>query len=182
MPGAVDITGGGPPSPGAVRAILLDEGLQAMRTSTTMLHGEVLHRMSRSRRTGHAMRNTFMRAFIERANRVLGLVGNPLDYVAWGERGTGLYGPLNRRITPKRAQALRFPEPGNPGFTLAGRVRRGRAGQRARYVYAKWVRGMRPRRWFRDAQFVVEPKVVRVFNRHADQAARRIGDLWFKRS
>lgn len=53
-------------------------------------------------------------------------------HAIYTEVGTGLYGPLNRWITPKRAKYLSWVDKGT--------------GQR---VFAKRVRGQRPKRYFR---------------------------------
>lgn len=62
------------------------------------------------------------------------LVGTNVRYARWVHDGTGVYGPLRRRITPKRSKVLRF-----------------RPGGRGRYVYAKSVAGMRPNAFLRNA-------------------------------
>lgn len=171
------ISGSGAPNPAVVERILLDEGMRAMQVAVGITHAEVLRRMERHRRTGHMMRSVFAHPTVQ-GKKVVGTVGSNVDYVRWLEYGTGLYGPRNAWIVPRRAQALRFPQPGNAGFTLAGRQRSGRAGANARWVYAKRVRGVRPLRMFRDSALVVTPKVTKVFELHGQRAAVRIAKAW----
>jgi hypothetical protein len=61
-------------------------------------------------------------------------IGTSLRYALWVHDGTGLYGPLRRRITPKNARALRFRVKGKSG-----------------YVFAKSVRGMKRNQFLKDA-------------------------------
>jgi len=159
----------------AVDAVL-DVGERAMQRAVLLTEGEWKRRAERSRKTGHYLRNiyTHVRRF---GNRVEGELGNPLLYAGYLERGTGLYGPANRWIVPKSKKAMRWPQAGSPGFTLAGRQRSGRAGEGARYTFARRVRGIRPRRFARDAQMVTEPRVTRDLKAAgvlaADEIARR---------
>lgn len=65
----------------------------------------------------------------------------PVKYAAFQEHGTGLYGPLKRYITPKRAQYLSWVDtknsPGRPGGPDPLGPRR----------FAKRVRGTKPTRF-----------------------------------
>jgi hypothetical protein len=159
-----------------VDRIVMDEAERSMNNAVHRAHSEVLSRMARHRRTGHMMRGVTTR--VQRVgSMVVGLIGTNVFYTPFHEFGTGLYGPRHRWIVPKRAQALRFPQPGNRGFTLAGRQRSGKAGANARWVYAKRVRGIRPLRYFRDTAHVVNPYIDREFEAGAKRAAVRIGHL-----
>lgn len=141
-----------------VDRVVSNGAMMAMRRGMLIVESEWKQRATRSRRTGHYMRSITSR--VERTgNVVVGQVGSNVPYARFLEYGTGLYGPRNRWIVPKRAKALRFPQPGNKGFSLAGRQRQGRAGAQARWVYAKRTRGMRPRRFARDAALTSRPRV-----------------------
>lgn len=164
---------GFPPSPARVDAIVAEEATAAMQRATHRLHAEVLSRMERHRRTGHLMRGTTSRVQTI-GNSVIGLVGTNVFYAPFLERGTGLYGPHNSWIVPVRARYLVFPEPGNSGFTLAGRQRSGRAGAGARFVFARRVRGIRPLRIFRDSALVNAPLAEREFRLGAARMTERI--------
>ena len=107
---------------------------------------------------------------------IKGVVGTNVFYAPYLEYGTGLYGPRHHWIEPRNAKALRFPGAVGAGtpFTLAGRKRKGKAGAGARYVFARRVRGIRPRRYARDAAFIAAPKVGKVFEAAGRRAALRI--------
>ena len=59
-------------------------------------------------------------------------------YAVYQEVGTGIYGPMRRRITPKRAKVLSWIEstPGQAG------------GPGGRRVFASSVKGSKPQRYF----------------------------------
>lgn len=171
----VELEGRMTPDPAAVAKIIQLTTEEGMHRAISLTHADALARMESSRRTGHAMRSVASK--VERISFVVtGVIGSNVFYVRYLEEGTGLYGPFNRWIVPKRARFLRFPEPGNPGFTLGGRVRtRGGAPDgRAKYIYAKRVRGIRPRRFFRDAALVTRPKVEAVFEETGMLISERI--------
>ena len=50
---------------------------------------------------------------------------NNAHYLPWVNDGTGLYGPLHHRITPKRARVLHFYWRGNEWFLKSVRGQRG---------------------------------------------------------
>lgn len=64
--------------------------------------------------------------------------GEPDALPKWITGGTGIYGPRRRPITPKTARYLRFKPKGS-----------------TTYVYARSVRGMKPRPYMDDAARVV---------------------------
>jgi bacteriophage HK97-gp10 putative tail-component len=65
------------------------------------------------------------------------LVGTPVQYAAWVERGTGLYGPHAHRIVPVRARVLVFtPRINRSTGALIPRKNRTK-------VFVKSTRGMR---------------------------------------
>lgn len=59
-------------------------------------------------------------------------VGTNFKYAPYQEFGTGIYGIYHRPITPKRAKVLRFKVNG-------------------KWVYARSVRGVRPKKYFKRA-------------------------------
>jgi hypothetical protein len=170
------------------RKIVIQEAHRAMREATFMVEAAWKGRLVpgvRGYRTGHYARSItsdvtpLREAEAHPEGRVTGVVGTNVFYAKYLEYGTGLYGPLHHWITPKKpGGVLRFPAgPVGPGtaFTWAGRRRSGRAGAMAKYVYAKRVRGIRPRRYARDAAEIARPLVVRRFHLAGHQAAHRLG-------
>jgi hypothetical protein len=75
-------------------------------------------------------------------------VGEP-PYDLYQEVGTGLYGPLNRWITPKRARFLSWIASPR-GTRFFGQSNQRIYGQ-GRRVFAKRVRGVPPRHYFKRA-------------------------------
>lgn len=65
-------------------------------------------------------------------NRIEGSVGTNLKYAPFQEAGTGIYGPRRQPIRPKAAKALRFKVGG-------------------KWVFAREVRGSKPRWYFRGS-------------------------------
>ncbi len=163
---------GGGGAPGIVRR-------EAGRTAVRAARIAQRHVQARApKRTGHLARSiTVSRPEFVGAVVIVRL-GTSLFYAPYIEGGTGLYGPRNKRIEPTHAKALRWPAGGGaslfggtgrqaagaaPGFTLAGRQRSGRAGAQAAWAYARWVRGIRPRRFFRDGVLIAQPFVASEF-------------------
>lgn len=171
----VEIIGGKMLPAARVKTITEQVMYRTLRSVVMQTHAEVLRRMERHRRTGHAMRSV-THVVIKEMGAVLGIVGSNLFYVKYLEGGTGLYGPRNRWIVPIRASRLVFPEPGNPGFTLAGRqrVRGGQGDPRARFVFARRVRGIRPLRFFRDSALVMHRKAMKEFQASGQVLAREL--------
>jgi hypothetical protein len=175
-PPGVEITGhGGPPDPAAALAMMTQEMERGMTRAVLIVEAEWKRRIAH--RTGDTRRRATHRV-VRVGRKVLGILGGDSPVLRWGEFGTGLYGPRNRWIVPKKpGGVLRFPQPGNAGFTLAGRVRSGAAGAGAQFVYARRVRGMRPRRWLRDAIVVTEGRVQREFDLTAQRIAARLAQM-----
>ena len=71
-------------------------------------------------------------------------VGTDLEYGLYVHEGTGIYGPRGDVIRPVRAKALRWEAKRNVG-------RPGRPRFQRNVVYAKYVRGVKPRPFLRDA-------------------------------
>ncbi len=89
------------------------------------------------------------------------ITGSPV--AVWLDTGTGLYGPLHRKITPKAAQALRFYRGsfGSGGsLRLSGAPRKGKAGAGAQLVFARSVKGMHARPYI---------------NRSVQEASQKVG-------
>lgn len=159
MGGYVARTGGGPPPPDAVAAAWRAEAQHTMGLAVAAHQAEWVRTMEPSRRTGTSMRSITTATEVV-GNTVRGRVGTLLRYVRYVDRGTGLYGPQHQVIRPVHASVLRFPAPGNAAFTLAGRQRSGRAGAAAAWVYARYVRGIQPRRYAERAAAEVRPTVL----------------------
>lgn len=94
------------------------------------------------KRTGETSRS--FRSDLEvRPNRsIRGRVFSTSDVVGYLENGTGLYGPTRRRITPRRARALRF--------RVGGQT-----------VFARSVAGMKPQPFMRRSLELASPWPVR---------------------
>lgn len=167
------------------RRIVIEEARKAMRDATFVTEANWKHRLVpgvRGYRTGHYARSItsdvtpLPEALIRTDGRITGVVGSNVFYAPYLEYGTGLYGPRHQWIVPKKpGGVMRFPEAGNPGFTLAGRQRSGRAGAMAKYVYARRIRGIKPRRYARDAALISRPVVMRRFQQAGHSAAERLG-------
>jgi hypothetical protein len=165
------------PLQGSAMAVMLDEGRRAA-TNAVMLHeAEWKRRAARARRTGTMLRSITHRVQVH-GHRIEAWTGTNLPYARYLEEGTGLYGPRHRWIVPVRAKALRF-TPGHAvggrNFRLTGAARSGReAAAGAQMVYATRVRGIRPRRFARDAALVVTPRVHAEFQAAGDRIMRRL--------
>lgn len=154
-----------------VEQTILAEAKPAMARGMKAVQAEYMRRAARSRRTGHMLR-TIVSDATRVGNIIYGWVGAGAFYARYLEEGTGLYGKRNRWITAKGGGMLRWPARG--GATLAGRPRSGKPGQ---YIYARRVRGIRPRRFLRDAAMIAHPLVQRELQAGAVKAAHRLGLL-----
>lgn len=162
------------PPPAAQEAMWREEATMAMRQATELAHGAVVQAMEPNRKTGTSMRSVATEVIAD-GTSVVGVVGTNYPPVLYQAAGTGLWGPSHAVIRPKQAQALRFPQPGNGGFTLAGRQRSGQAGAGASWVFAKYVRGVRPKRYFELATHMVAADVVAVFRAAGVRLVTRLG-------
>ncbi|MFR9675851.1 HK97-gp10 family putative phage morphogenesis protein [Streptomyces sp. TR02-1] len=88
---------------------------------------------------------------VQGPDRVVVIIGSPLEYARYVHEGTGIYGPRGRPIRPVRAQVLRF-EVRNPRRTPRGR---------GNVVYATEVKGQRPQPFLWEALVEVIPDAVR---------------------
>ena len=173
----VTIDGKPPMPPDKAKEIILSEGLKATRKALLLTEGYWKANLIpgvRGYRTGHYARSITSEAHRE-GDRIVGAVGSNLPYARYLEHGTGLHGPLHHWIVPHPPHRfMRWPEPGNPAFTLAGRQRSGRAGRGARWVFARRTRGMMARHYGRDAALKARPFAERFFREAGEAAARRI--------
>lgn len=187
------ISGPVPPSHAQLMERVRAIGTQAMQQAVLETEREWKLRAERSRRTGTYMRSITSRV-VQVANGVRGYVGSAVPQARWLEQGTGLYGPEHHWIVPKQASVLRFPAGGggshgfsatgaptgftpSAGFRATGQQRQGAAGGAASFVFAKRVRGIRPRRFAHDAAFVVRPKVLLTFKRAGLAMAQAWGGM-----
>ncbi len=86
------------------------------------------------------------------------ITGSPV--AVWLDSGTGLYGPMHRKITPKAALALAFYVGNRSSLRLSGRPRAGKAGAGASLVVVRSVKGMKARPYI---------------NRSVAEAAQKVG-------
>ncbi len=106
--------------------------------------------------TGLLRRSIQLRPAQRRGNVIEGSVTTgPLKYAEYQERGTGLYGPYRTPIRPKKAKVLRFQAGG-------------------RTVFARQVRGSRPRWFFRGSVEQNQGRTERNFQAALDDVARQL--------
>jgi hypothetical protein len=74
------------------------------------------------------LRNARNSGVRDEGTRLVGYVEFTVDYAIYHAKGTGIYGPRGRKITPKKAKAL--------VFRVNGEL-----------VFAKSVRGIKPNPW-----------------------------------
>lgn len=85
------------------------------------------------------LRASITHTVIETGNNVIARTGTNVTYAAYQEFGTGIYGPRRQLIRPKNAKVLSW---------------KNRSGQR---VFAKFVRGVKPKRYFTKALVAEKP-------------------------
>lgn len=84
------------------------------------------------------LRDSIETAYRNTPGETTGIIYSALDYSVWIQRGTGVYGPTNRPITPKHASVL--------VFKIGGRK-----------VFARSVRGTPPDPFMLEALRAVSP-------------------------
>ena len=89
---------------------------------------------------------------------LVGIVGTNEKYAPYVEMGTGIYGPSKTMIRPKKAKILAWVSSGARPTTAAGWKR---AQAEGRAVFAKEVKGMRPRPFLAPAVQDNMDKIVR---------------------
>ena len=97
------------------------------------------------------LKSSITHQVIEMPGNVIARTGTNVHYAAYQEFGTGLYGPRKRLIRPKNAKVLRWKKRGG-GF-----------------VFAKYVRGVKPKRYFTKALAAERP----VAERRLDDEVKR---------
>lgn len=107
-----------------------------------------------ARRKAPADTGTLKRSIITEMSTVGGVpvaqVGTNLEYALFVHEGTGIYGPRGQVIRPRTAKVLRWPRVNN-NYRSTGGPRRYKGGRTAAYSYARFVRGVRPRPFLREA-------------------------------
>lgn len=86
------------------------------------------------------LRASITHRVIQTGNNVIARTGTNVKYAAFQEFGTGIYGPRRRLIRPVNAKVLSW--------------KSRRTGKR---VFAKFVRGVRPKRYFAKALVAERP-------------------------
>lgn len=126
----------------------------------------------RSHRTANSVRRDVRRV----GDTVIGTVSSDHPNIDRLEEGTGLYGPKRRMIrSPRPGGVMRFPRRPD-GFRLTDAIRQvgGVDDPRARFVYARKVRGQRPNRMFKRTATEMRVRAPIIFRKHAALAAREI--------
>lgn len=168
---------GGPPSAETLKRVVIEEATKAMDRSVKLVESEWRRQLVPNEdgyRTGTYSRS-ITSTVTTNDTRVIGEVGTKLYYAPYLEYGTGIYGPRHELIRSTRpGGVLRFPQPGNPGFTLAGRRRSGRAGAMAQYVYARFIRGIKPRLYAHKAADQARTAVRAEFEAAGGRIAKRL--------
>jgi len=85
------------------------------------------------------LRASITHRVIETGNNVIARTGSNVKYAAYQEFGTGIYGPRRRLIRPVKAKVLSW---------------KSKSGKR---VFARFVRGVRPKRYFAKALVAEKP-------------------------
>jgi hypothetical protein len=92
---------------------------------------------SRFRKTGNLERGIVIREVTE----THAVIESNAAYSGFVEGGTGLYGPLHRKITPQAAKALRWVGGGPSKVRLSGSSRTKGGVAQAQFLYAMSVKG-----------------------------------------
>lgn len=129
-----------------------DAGMDALLNNPTGPVGRLVAQVTRDvlrtveiecpKRSGDTARSFRSDLDVTPNRSIRGRVFSNDDVVGYLEKGTGLYGPNRRRITPRRAQALRF--------RVGGQT-----------VFARSVRGMKPQPFMRRSLEIGSPWPVR---------------------
>ncbi len=105
---------------------------------------------------------------------VTGKIGTKLDYGAYLEFGTGIYGPKRTPIVPKRAKILAWKITTGtqmvPGVSASGKATSHRQ-RTSDWIFAKSVKGTRPWKWLSGALNEIKPRTLGVLV----NAAREVG-------
>lgn len=123
---------------GAVAKDLLKRGARVASRAKRNLAGAA--GAPRRINTGH-LRNSVGFNLIVRPDGLAVRVGTGVYYALYVHDGTGIYGPKHALIRPKQAKALVF----------RSKVYGAKRGKYKGLVFARYVRGMRPNPFLRDA-------------------------------
>lgn len=131
-----------------------------------------LIRQTITKRSGATAR-TFGISFVDLGAVKEWRVGSSADNAIRLNDGTGIYGPRHRGIRPTHAAYLKWPNRGGGHFRLNDqpRTRGGAPDPRARYRYAKVVRGQRAQHYLERAAREARPLVIRIHKNAARAAA-----------
>ena len=102
----------------------------------TMIVEEARANSASFRKTGHLQRSIVRGRLTDRTAEVF----SNAPYSGWVEKGTGIFGPRKRPITPKNGRALKF-TPGGANTRLTGRSRIKAGAKQAGEVFARSVKG-----------------------------------------
>ena len=138
---------------------------KAMRVTTFWIRGQLQKRIPVA--TGQT-RGRMTDRVEERGNEILGIAGGKsmssdgFNILRGLEGGTGIYGPKKQRIVPVRARVLRFVVSGAPVAGTGGNV-----------VFARSVKGMKPRRPFKKTKKEEGNRARRLFVRQLRKEVNR---------
>jgi hypothetical protein len=168
-----------------VAKIVMEEAEKGMQLAYFEVQAQLSRVAAQHRRTGH-----YLRSFaagdpnhVQRVDRSTGRItatfGSRLNYAAFLEYGTGLYGPRGQKIVPKKpGGVLAFPGAVGPGtaFTLSGRQRSGRAGAAAgsQMVFARSSKGIKPLALMKRASVESREAQIAQFRKAGVVIARRL--------
>lgn len=123
--------------PASITGDTLDDGVRALGERLGTRLGEIFVETAQSnasRRTGQMADETRADAPEIHGDTISVHAECHVDHGIYQDRGTGIYGPEGQPITPKTARVLRFDWPAAGGI-----------------VFATFVRGSEPTRWWTKA-------------------------------
>ena len=128
----------------ASRALLLELGNEVVRNATVNLQPHD--------KTGNLSRSIRVAEVDENAQTIQVRAGGTqgVNYAAYLEFGTGIYGPNRRPIVPVRAKALRFPASG-AATRLSGNLTSAQQRAGGGWQFRKSVRGVKPVKYMENA-------------------------------
>lgn len=148
----------------ATRMVLMEVGQAVVRQASINLQPHD--------RTGNLQRSLRVASVSQASQSVEVKAGGSqgVNYAAYLEFGTGIYGPKGRPIVPVRAKALRFPAAG-AGVRLSGNLTKAQQRAGGGWQFRRSVRGVRPVRYMENAvkdvsaSFEIAPSIVTVWNK-----------------
>lgn len=168
-----------------VAKIVMEEAEKAMQLAYFEVQGQLARVAVQHRRTGHYLRSfapgdpNHVQRIDRTTGRIVGTFGSRLNYAGYLERGTGIYGPRGKPITPtKPGGVLAFPGAvgGGTAFTLSGRQRSGRggAGAASQMVFVRSVKGIKPLALMKRAAVESRQQQLAQFRKGGVAIARRL--------